>query len=214
MAKDPVILVIDDEEEICGFLKDLFAAEGYTVHTATEPEKGLELAEELRPEVVLLDLKMPRMDGIEVLRRIKKIDEAIAVIIITGFGTMDSARAAIRLGAFDYITKPFDLPHVKALVKDALAYRVSTIIEELKAGKGLPTKKELAFLNSILKCKPEGACLWEVVVREFLLGDAQCLTDWMKQPNIPQKEKENLKRLTEILESMFRRAKNKGTNRR
>jgi DNA-binding NtrC family response regulator len=209
MAKDPLILVIDDEEEICGFLKDLFTAEGYTVHTATEPEKGLELAQDLRPDVVLLDLKMPRMDGIEVLRRIKKIDEAIAVIIITGFGTMDSARAAIRLGAFDYITKPFDLSHVKALVKDALAYRISAVIEELKAGRGLLNKKETAFLNSIPKCRREGACLWEMLVRAFLLGDARSVAQWMEQPNIPQEDKENLKRLTEILENMFRRVRRK-----
>ena len=121
IGKKPRILVIDDEVEICNFLKDLLTTEGYTVFTASDPLKGLQMTEKLRPDLVLLDLMMPQMSGIEVLRRIKKIDGTIAVTIITGFGSMDTARAAMRLEAFDYVTKPFDLAHVKALVKDALA---------------------------------------------------------------------------------------------
>ncbi len=209
MAKNPCIQVIDDEVDICSFLKDLLTPEGYTVHTASDPKKGLQMTEKLRPDLVLLDLKMPEMSGIEVLRRIKKIDETIAVVIITGFGTMDTARAAMRLDAFDYITKPFDLAHVKAVVKDALAHRIGGFVEQLKSSKGLLSKKELAFLDSIQKCRPESACLWEVAVRAFLLGEIQSLLDWTEQPNVPQKDKKNLARLTQILNNMTRRLRRK-----
>jgi len=122
MGKEASIVVIDDEVEICSFLKDLLTAEGYTVFTACDPVEGLWKVEKLRPDLVMLDLRMPRMNGIEVLRRIRKIDAAITVIIITGFGTVGSARDAMRLGAFAYITKPFNLAEVRALVKAALGH--------------------------------------------------------------------------------------------
>ena len=206
MGKKPRILVIDDEVEICNFLKDVLTTEGYTVFTASDPIKGLRMTEKLKPDLVLLDLKMPEMNGIEVLRRIKKIDGTTAVIIITGFGAMDTARAAMRLGAFDYVTKPFDLAHVKALVKDALAYRISGFVRQLKAAKGLLSKNEMALLDSMEKCRPEGACMWEVAVRAFLLGDTQFMIDWSEQPNIPDNDKKNLVRFTQILNGIVRRS--------
>ncbi len=210
MANDPTILVIDDEEEICGFLQDLLTGEGYEVFTATDPQKGLQMVEELRPDIVILDLKMPTMDGIEVLRRIKKIDEAIAVVIATGFGAMDSAKAAMRLGAFDYITKPFDLPHVKALVKDAIAHRIGGFMEQLKPAKGFLTKNESDFLDSISKCRPAGACVWEAAVRAFLLADTQFADSWLKQAHIPEKDKKAFLRLRRILIDLKRRTRGKG----
>ncbi|NQT82083.1 response regulator [bacterium] len=209
MVKRPDILVIDDEMEICGFLKDLLTAEGYTVATATDPKEGLRIVEQSRPDLVLLDLKMPGMSGIDVLRRIKKIDEGMAVIIITGFGSMDTARAAMRLDAFDYITKPFDLAHVKAVVKDALARKITGLVGQLKSRDGLLSKKELTFLDSLEKCRPEGACVWEVAVRGFLLGDIQFLLDWTEQPGIPHKDKKNLARVTQILNNMTKRLRQK-----
>ena len=119
MAKKPCIVVVDDEEETCCLLKDLLSADGYTVVTASDPEEGLQIVTKVKPGLVLLDLKMPKMDGIEVLRRIKRTDETIPVIIMTGFATIGSARDAIRLGALDYITKPFDFEYIKALVETA-----------------------------------------------------------------------------------------------
>jgi len=205
MVKDPTILVIDDDEEICGFLKDLLTAEGYTVITASDPEEGSKKVEELRPDLVLLDLKMPKMDGVEVLRQIKKLDETIAVIIMTGYGTMESATAAMRLGAFDYITKPFDLAHLKALVKEALAHRIGGFLEALKSARELLSEDETAFLDSIPECRPEGACLWEVAVRAFLLGDAQFVTVWMERASIPEEDKKNLERLSQIVIGIIRK---------
>lgn len=207
MVRDPIILVIDDEVEICSFLKDLLSAEGYAVLTESDPERGLRLIGRMRPDLVILDLKMPEMDGIEVLRRIKKVDATITVIIATGYGTMDSAKAAMRLGAYDYVTKPFDLAHLKALVKDALTYQISGFVEETKAQRRPLSDEERAFLDALGTCRPEGACVWEAAVRAFLLGDSQFMNDWMEQANIPQKDKENLRRLIQILSDVIRRAR-------
>lgn len=120
MEKQCSIIVIDDEVEMCDLLEDLLTPEGYQVSTATDPKKGLQMVVKQIPDVVLLDLKMPEMDGFQVLREIKKSNEAVPVIIISGFLNIRLAREAISLGAFDYITKPFDLAYVKALIKNAL----------------------------------------------------------------------------------------------
>jgi DNA-binding NtrC family response regulator len=204
MSEDPTILIIDDEEEICSFLSDLLTREGYTAITANNPEEGLAKVEELRPDLVLLDLKMPRMDGVEVLRRIKTFDETIPVVIMTGYGTMDSAMAAMRLGAFDYITKPFDLAHVKALIKDALVHRIHDALGKVKPAEVLLSEEE-AFLDSLPKCRPEGACLWEAAVRALLLGDAQFMRYWAEQTGIPAEDKKSLERLLHVLTDAIRR---------
>jgi DNA-binding NtrC family response regulator len=206
MVKTSHILVIDDEDSICNFMEEVFTSEGYTVSTASEAEKGLQMAEELRPDVVLLDLKMPKMSGVDILRRIKAIDEAMAVIMMTGFGTMDTARAAMRLGAFDYVTKPFDLPHVKTVVKSAIAQRMDIYVDKLRSGKDLLSGEEIAFLDSITKCRAEGACVWEVVVRGLLLQDAEFLFDWRDEWSVSEKEREDLARLTQIVNEVKQRS--------
>lgn len=120
MARKIQILVVDDEKGVCDLFKKLLTKEGYDVSTALSGEACLKAMKKKEPDLVLLDLKMPGMDGIEVLRRIKKINNNIVVIIVTAYGGIKSAREAMMLGAYDYITKPFDIDHVKALVKDGL----------------------------------------------------------------------------------------------
>lgn len=119
-GKKKRVLVIDDEVELCSLLEAALTDEGYAVLSCCDPEEGLRTARKERPDLVLLDLKMPKMDGIQVLQEMKKHDETIRVIIITGFTNISQARDAIRLGADDYITKPFDLSYIKAAVRDAL----------------------------------------------------------------------------------------------
>jgi DNA-binding NtrC family response regulator len=114
------ILVVDDEKEICTILYDNLSQEGYRVVTAYNGKKALELARKEKPDLVLLDIKMPEMDGIEVLRRIKKIRKKIVVIMLTAYGTLETARKAMKLGAYEYITKPFDLFQLKSIVKEVL----------------------------------------------------------------------------------------------
>jgi len=116
----PRVLVVDDERGILDFFKKVLAKEGYRVSTARNGQTGLKKVRKSKPDIILLDLKMPSMDGVELLGRIQRIDKRIVVIMITAFGTMQTARQAMQLGAFDYITKPFDLEYVKALIRDGL----------------------------------------------------------------------------------------------
>jgi len=114
------ILVVDDEKEICTVLSDNLSQEGYWVFTAYNWKTALELVKKEKPDLVILDIRMPEMDGIEVLRRMKKIKKEIVVIMLTAYGTLETARKAMKLGAYDYITKPFDLFSLKSIVKEGL----------------------------------------------------------------------------------------------
>ncbi|TGE35078.1 sigma-54-dependent Fis family transcriptional regulator [Desulfosporosinus fructosivorans] len=116
----PRILVIDDEERMCWALERALGHEGYQVVTATRGLEGIHLAQETEPSMVILDLKMPDIDGIEVLKEIKKINSSIPIIMITAHGTIDTAIEAMKIGATDYITKPFKLEELKVQIKQAL----------------------------------------------------------------------------------------------
>ncbi|MDY6837108.1 MAG: response regulator [Thermodesulfobacteriota bacterium] len=100
------LLVIDDERPILDVLEMSLAGEGYEVMTAENGQQGLKIFQEFSPKLVLTDIKMPGMDGIEVLKRIKVMDNEAEVIVITGHGDMDSAVAALQHGASDFINKP------------------------------------------------------------------------------------------------------------
>lgn len=112
------ILVVDDEEVIRDFFKRTLPE--YTVVTAASGEEALYIIKKDRPDLVLLDIKMPGIDGIETLRQIKNIDKSIAVIILSAHGTLKTNIEAVRLGAFDSIAKPFDLGDMKVVIQDAL----------------------------------------------------------------------------------------------
>ncbi len=117
------ILIIDDEETTCRIFSKILQEEGYTVYTALDGIEGLKIAKENPIDVIFLDIKMPKMDGIKILKMIKKSDAGIVIIILTGYGTIELAKKAMGLGAFDFITKPFDLNFVKSIIKEALLLR-------------------------------------------------------------------------------------------
>ena len=114
------ILAIDDEQNIRRLIESEFTLEGYEVQTARDGQEGLKLLEEQAFDIVLLDIKLPRMNGIEVLRRVKKKYPSTEVLMITGYGDIKTAVESMKLGASDYITKPFKLDELLALVKRAM----------------------------------------------------------------------------------------------
>jgi len=116
MAK---VLIIDDEQSICELLTRILKAE-HEVKASQDPEEALKLVESYKPDCILLDIKMPKIDGVEVLSRIKALDPKIGAIMITGYGNLQTAMESMKLGAFDYITKPFGLDFVKGLVNRCL----------------------------------------------------------------------------------------------
>jgi len=114
------ILIIDDEPSIRTILQDILEDEGYTVHTAGDGFEGLHLLKTTKIELVLLDIWLPRMGGIDVLKEIKKEFSEIEVIIISGHANVDIAVNAIKIGAFDFIEKPLDMDRVLNLSRNAL----------------------------------------------------------------------------------------------
>ena len=114
------ILVIDDEQGVRDLFAKVLSRQDYNVLTAASGADGIQVAREQKVNLILLDIKMPGMDGLETLRRLKKVSPETAVIIITGFGTLQTSRKALKLGAVDYITKPFDLDFALSVIKDTL----------------------------------------------------------------------------------------------
>ncbi len=102
------VVVIDDDESMCEGCRQTLESGGFHSVMARNGEDGIKLVQQKKPRVVLVDLKMPGMPGMEVMSRIPKIDASIATIVITGFGTIDAAVESMKIGAFDFLTKPFD----------------------------------------------------------------------------------------------------------
>ena len=114
------ILVVDDEESICLSLKGILSDEGYEVLTAQTGEECLDIIEEELPSLVLLDIWLPGIDGVETLKRIKSKYPQIQVIMISGHGTVESAVVTTKLGAFDFIEKPLSLDKIVLVIDHAL----------------------------------------------------------------------------------------------
>ena len=115
LSELPQILVIDDEVGPRESLRMLLKP-NYHVHTADCVEAGLKLLKEKQPDTIVMDIRMPGMTGIEGLRKIREIDPHLSVIMLTGFGALDTAKEALRLGANDYISKPFDAHEMQEVI--------------------------------------------------------------------------------------------------
>jgi len=120
MTRPRTILAIDDDDSLRRVVEYNLAEEGYRVITAADGRSGLEAYQRQPVDVVLTDIRMPGMEGIELLARLKAMQPELPVIMLTAFGTIDSAVEAMRLGAFDYLTKPFSRDQLRASVRKAL----------------------------------------------------------------------------------------------
>ena len=126
MAAKARILVVDDEEGMCEFLQYLLEGEGYEVDVAHSGDQALAKVEESSFDLILADIKMPGIDGLEMLRHMREADENTVVIVMTGYSSLESAIKAIKYDASDYLTKPFDDPDaVLAAVERGLNSQVA-----------------------------------------------------------------------------------------
>jgi two-component system NtrC family response regulator len=116
-------LVVDDEPEVLRIFKRILSAEGAVILAAQSGAEALEIARQTRLDLVILDLKLPDVSGTEVLRRLRRIDATVPVIVVTSYGSAETVRAAMKLGAFDYLTKPFDNEEIRRVAREALASR-------------------------------------------------------------------------------------------
>src|SRR5450755_907263 len=120
MSQEKVLIVEDEENERTG-LAELVSSWGYRAETARDGAEGFEKVSAWSPSIVVTDLKMPRMGGLELLERIADDTKTIAVIVVTAQGTIDSAVQAMRMGAYDYITKPIDTNRLRTILSNASA---------------------------------------------------------------------------------------------
>lgn len=127
MAREK-ILVIDDEPDIGWLFSKILSEEGYKVLTSLNGEEGISKIKKEKPDLIFLDLKLPGMDGIEILKEIRTIDKDLLVIVLTAYETVKTAVEAMKLGAFDYLSKPVNIDRIKTTIKNAI--RTQTLIKD------------------------------------------------------------------------------------
>lgn len=137
------ILIIDDERAIRNVLKDILNNEGYTTDEATDGEEGLKKFKSSSFDLVLCDIKMPKIDGIEFLQKAKEINADVPIIIISGHGNIETAVDAVKKGAFDYIAKPPDLNRLLITIRNAMDK--NSLVKETKV-----LKKKVAGIQEII----------------------------------------------------------------
>lgn len=155
------VLAVDDEQNIRRLIRNEFSLEGYDVTTAKNGEEGLALIQNKSFDAILLDIKLPKMNGIEVLRKIKKISSATEVIMITGYGDVQSAVDSLKLGARDYVTKPFKLDDLLAIVQKAVSESKASRLQPRELGAEHPSEQ-----NHFILCpSPAMQAVYQMVQR-------------------------------------------------
>jgi len=131
------ILVIDDEAYMRKIISKILKTEGYIVVESERGKEGLDKVRESSPSCVLLDIKLPDIDGVEILKKIKRMNQSIPVIMLTAYGNISSAVQTVKLGAYDYLQKPFDNEELKVVIKRAVEnYHLYNEILRLKSALG------------------------------------------------------------------------------
>jgi len=151
MTNNERVLLVDDEEIMCDVLSALLKAEGYSIDLARNGAQALEMVREKDYGVALLDLMMPEMDGLQVLEELNKLESRPAAIVLTAYGTIEKAIKATRLGAFDFITKPFKNDEILVAIRNALEHRRLSE-ENLRLKKSL--QQRYSFKSIIGKSAP------------------------------------------------------------
>jgi len=133
-AKTYDLLIVDDQAGVRRFLAEAFSEEGYRVEVACSGGEAVRKAGARRPALVLLDIKMPGMNGLETLEELRKIAPGVPVVIMTAYGELDIVTEAKKRGVKNYINKPFDLSEVRCLVKELLITGEARIISRKEIG--------------------------------------------------------------------------------
>jgi DNA-binding NtrC family response regulator len=145
------ILIVDDTQLIAESLRKALSREGYDVLTAATGKDALLSYEENGPDLILLDVKLPDIDGIQVLQKIRQVDAKTPIIVMTAYSGIKGAVEAMKSGAYDYVAKPFDIDELKIIVARCLASRkVEAEVDHMRS-----TKKELYSFSKIITCSPK-----------------------------------------------------------
>lgn len=155
------ILIVDDDREIISSIKRMLKKEEYTIFSAIDGESGLEIIEGNDIDIALVDYQMPGMNGIELLKQLKEVSPEIEVIIITGYGTIQSAIEAMKLGAYDYITKPIDITELRRTLRH-INEKQELIVENLRLREELRTKSSY---NGIVGQSPSMVAMYRTIIK-------------------------------------------------
>ncbi len=158
MARKISILIVDDEESVRDSLYNWFLEDGFRVDSAENAKKALTMLESDQFDIILADIKMPGMDGLEMLRRIKSIKPEAIVIVMTAFATVDTAVKALKDGAYDYVTKPFDPDDLTHLIRNAT--KQISLVDENET-----LKKKVVSLENV----------------EDLIGNSDAMKDMLRE---------------------------------
>ena len=179
MPEKAAILVIDDEQAIRDACYEVLSKAEYGTQTAENGYIGLEKIAQIRPDLVLVDLKMPGMSGMEVLEKVAQIDANIICVVITGYATIESAVEAMKRHAYDFLSKPFTPDQLRIVVKRGLERRRLTVeAERLRREKELMQKNFVTLVSHQLRSPLASARQYFSVIREGFAGD---VTDKQKQ---------------------------------
>lgn len=131
MAAKIKIMVVDDDKDVCDYLRQLLTEEGFKVKATTDPTQVIGLLKKDRYHLILLDLKMPKLGGVELMRQIRKMDSDIIVIVLTAYPSVTSAVETMKQDAFDYLQKPFKVEELRDVITNAVrAKGLLTNLEE------------------------------------------------------------------------------------
>ncbi len=153
------LLVVDDDQSLREFLEIFLAKEGYKVDSSDSGEKALELVKQSRYDLVITDVKMPGMDGVELLKKLKIIDATLPVILITAFASLDTAVDAMKEGAWDYLTKPFKIEELREVIEKALSSKQDPSIKPIE------TKDKIYKLDEMVAKSPAMMKIFQLIPR-------------------------------------------------
>jgi signal transduction histidine kinase len=192
LTKKPVVLVIDDEESMRDSCSQILAKDGLQTEAAEDGATGLEKIKEIKPDLVLVDLKMPGISGMEVLDRIAEIDSNIISVVITGYATVESAVEAMKIGAYDFLPKPFTPDQLRIIIKRGLEKRKLVLeAETLRQEKKLMEENFITMVSHQLRSPLVAIMQYYEVILGGMAGD------------VPEKQKEIILKSKARLESLI-----------
>jgi two-component system sensor histidine kinase/response regulator len=192
LGKKPIILVIDDEETMRDSCTLILTKDGFQAETAEDGTTGLEKIKEIKPDLVLVDLKMPGISGMEVLEKIKEIDPNIISVVITGYATVESAVDAMKIGAYDFLPKPFSPDQLRLIIRRGLERRKLILeTESLRQEKKLMEENFITMVSHQLRSPLVAIIQYYEVILGGMAGD------------VPEKQKEIILKTKARLEGLL-----------
>ena len=193
MSQKATILVIDDEEAMRDSCSQVLNKDGYMTETAEDGHSGLRKIQEVKPDLVLIDLKMPGMGGMELLEKIGQIDPDIISVVITGYATIESAVEAMKLNAYDFLSKPFTPDQLRIVIGRGMERRrLAAESARLRQEKEMMRENFITLVSHQLRSPLTSVKLYFSVIREGFAGD------------VTDKQKEIIRKAGDYIDSLLK----------